>query len=299
MYTQFFGNYLLNQKLVTPAQLAEAIEIKSATRLKLGVLAINAGYMTASQVDEVHKAQQKIDKRFGDIAVDLGYLNADQVNELLASQKTGYLLLGQALVDKGYLSNADFENAINEYKNKYKLSDNDKFNDANESISPIVSEFYHFGNLSNAKTLTRYVTLLLKNLIRFIGDDFTPLEATVINNFKCEVITSQSIVGSFSAYTAIEAREDIFAKFASRYAQEEITTADDYASAVVGEFLNLNNGLFTVNMSNENNIELELEPQNTEKNKVLTFLSSAFRIPIVFPFGTVNFIIVNSDLSNN
>ena len=58
MFTQFFGNYLLNQRLVSPEQLTEALELQKTTRLKLGVLAINAGYMTAAQVDEVHNAQQ-------------------------------------------------------------------------------------------------------------------------------------------------------------------------------------------------------------------------------------------------
>ena len=44
MITQFFGNYLLNEHLVTPNQLIEALQEKNNTRLKLGVLAINAGY---------------------------------------------------------------------------------------------------------------------------------------------------------------------------------------------------------------------------------------------------------------
>lgn len=101
MFTQFFGNYLLNQKLVTPEQLVDALQEKQNTRMKLGVLAINAGYMTASQVERVHELQSKMDKRIGDIAVELGYMTEDQVMELLHAQPLGYLLLGQALVDKG------------------------------------------------------------------------------------------------------------------------------------------------------------------------------------------------------
>ena len=93
MFTQFFGSYLLNRKIVSPANLRVALEKKDTTRVKLGVLAINAGYMTAKQVDAVHKKQATVDKRIGDIAVDMGYLTEAQVEELLSRHKTGCLLL--------------------------------------------------------------------------------------------------------------------------------------------------------------------------------------------------------------
>ncbi len=291
MYSQFFGNYLLNNKLVTAKQLAEAMEIKSETRLKLGVLAINAGYMNASEVEIIHGEQQRVDKRFGDLAIERGYMTSEQVNKLLVSQKTGFLLLGQALVDKGYLTNAQFSNAISDYKLKYKIKNEDNFNATSDAMISIVSEFYHFGNASCTKTVTEYVSLLLKNIIRFIGDDFTPLEATLINNFKCERIISQQICGKFSAFTAVEAIDSAIAKFASRFAQEDLNEIDEYTTAAVGEFLNLHNGLFTVNMSNVNDVELELMPQKSEHNTVLDLKTNAFCIPIVFTFGTVNFII--------
>lgn len=121
MFTQFFGSFLLNRKIVSPANLRVALEKKDTTRVKLGVLAINAGYMTAKQVDAVHKKQATVDKRIGDIAVDMGYLTEAQVEELLSSQKTGCLLLGQALVDMGCLTNEEFETVLNDYKKKTDL----------------------------------------------------------------------------------------------------------------------------------------------------------------------------------
>ena len=91
--------------------------------------------------------------------------------------------------------------------------------------------------------------------------------------------------------TAFEANNAAFTGFASRFAAEEMTSDDDFTNATVSEFLNLHNGLFTVNMSNENETELELTPQVFEKDTIFTFEGSAFCIPLVFPFGTVNFII--------
>ena len=95
MFTQFFGNYLFNEKLVTKQQLIEALEMQKFARAKLGVLAINAGYMTAAQVDEVHAEQQRMDKRFGDIAVEKGYMTESQVETLLSNQKQAHLVTSQ------------------------------------------------------------------------------------------------------------------------------------------------------------------------------------------------------------
>jgi len=296
MFSQFFGNFILNNKLVTTEQLSEAFELKKSTRLKLGVLAINAGYMTSSQVEEVHSMQARVDKRFGDIAVELGFVTEEQINGLLSTQKTGYLLLGQALVDKGYMTNLQFEKALNDYKAKYKLSDKEFSTDKKDKLEDVISEFYHFDTLTNAKIFTDYVLLLFRNVIRFIGDDFTPLEATVINNFKCVELVSQRIAGSFSAFTAIEAETLAFIQLASRFSGEQLSEIDDFSVATVGELLNLHNGLFTVNMSNENDMELELTPQETQRNTTLSLIGSAFCIPLNFPFGTVNFIIANTDL---
>ena len=97
MFTQFFGNYLLNKGLVSASQLSDALSVQKQTRLKLGVLAINAGYMTAEQVDMVHAAQQKVDKRIGDIACEMGFLTEEKVMELLKSQGAAHLQLGQGL----------------------------------------------------------------------------------------------------------------------------------------------------------------------------------------------------------
>ena len=47
MYTQFFGTYLLSGGYVTPEQLFSAMQRQSKEHIKLGTLAIHAGYMTA------------------------------------------------------------------------------------------------------------------------------------------------------------------------------------------------------------------------------------------------------------
>lgn len=50
MYTQFFGNYLLNNGYITSEQLIKALDIHRNHFVKLGVLAIHGGYMTSTRL---------------------------------------------------------------------------------------------------------------------------------------------------------------------------------------------------------------------------------------------------------
>lgn len=291
MFTQFFGNFLLNEKLVASWQLAEALENIKDTKLKLGVLGINAGLMTAEEVNRVHELQQTEDKRFGEIAVDQGYLTVEQVSQLLSSQKTGHLLLGQALVDKGYMTNVQFEAALNSYKNKYSLTNEDFTTRQNEKVDSIIKSFYKFNSFKYAKIFTEYVSLTFKNIIRFIGDDFTPLTPDYATSVKADYAAVQVVNGKYNFFTAIEGESSAVIKFASRFASEDFDKIDEYTLGSLSEFLNLNNGLFTVNVSNQKQVELQLEPQSVVDNKTISASSEIYCIPIMFGTDKINIIL--------
>jgi hypothetical protein len=49
MFAQYFGQFLLNRSIVTASELDQALSAQAETRVKLGVLAINKGYMPPSR----------------------------------------------------------------------------------------------------------------------------------------------------------------------------------------------------------------------------------------------------------
>lgn len=289
MFTQFFGNYLLNQNLVSPEHLAEALGQQGKTRLKLGVLAINEGLLTANQVEKAHKEQKRTDKRIGDVMVEMGLLTSAQVDALLKTQPAGHLLLGQTLVDKGYMTTSQFESALSAYKRENSINDDDFKNIDDGAIRRLVDHFYSFDE-SGAMYMTSYVSLLFRNLVRFIGDDFTPMDAHAFCGAVLKCI-EQRISGGLSAITLIDADAPTIIEFASRFANEKLTGDDEYTHACVSEFLNLNNGLFAVNVSNDSGLELKLEPQSFYDSIDIKSLSDACVIPVRFSFGEVDFII--------
>lgn len=260
MFSQYFGHYLLNSGLITSEQLKKALDVLDVTHVKIGVMAVDEGYMTAAQVDEVHEKQRQVDKRFGEIAVELGYITDEQVEQMLSAQKQDHLLLAQALVDKGYMTIEQYSRALNDYKNSHSLSD-DKFEAIKSgNIEALVENSIHISDLANKEFYFKYLSLFAKNMIRFI-DNQVYLEAHEWKEaLKFDWVVHQDIVGESTLYTALAADENVFLELASTYAEETLTEVDELAKASVSEFLNLHNGIFLVNMSNIGK-ELDMRPQ--------------------------------------
>ncbi len=283
MFTQLFGHYLLNKNYITAKQLQKALEAKNETRVKLGALAIDAGYMTAGQIEKVHEEQKRLDKRIGDIAVSMGFLTEAQVDELLSKQKTANIVIGQTLIDLGYMTNGDFEKALSEYKANagFVGEGNDEAGLA-ESISAVLS----LDDIDNKEYYIEYLMLFVRNMVRFIGDDFAFAGCVRNPETRNEYLCSQDIKGAINAYTAIGGDKNAFYALAARYAGEEISD-DEFAEACAGEFLNLQNGLFAVNLSNTQNTELDLTPQISEKDVTLN-MDDGIQVSLTFSFGTLN-----------
>lgn len=285
MFTQLFGHYLLNKKYITTEQLRKALELKNETRVKLGALAIDAGYMTAQQVEKVHEEQKRLDKRIGDISVEMGFLTNEQVEELLSKQKTANIVIGQTLIDLGYITNADFEKALAEYKQTAGFSSEEN----DETLAENITAVFGLHEIGDKDFYVDYLLLFVRNIVRFIGDDFVFTSCIKNPEFKSDYLCSQDINGNIAAYTAISCEKEPFYAIASRYAGETVAD-DEFAEACVGEFLNLQNGLYAVNISNSMNTELELTPQISEKNVTLN-IDDGIKISLAFSFGNIDVVI--------
>jgi hypothetical protein len=291
MYSQFFGNYLLRKNTVTPEQLAHAIGSMSKSHIKLGTLAIHNGYMSAAEVDEVCLVQTREDKRFGQIAVELGYLTADQVDTMLDSQIPGFLLLGQCLVEDGSLTNSQLETSILDYEAESGIGDMKSVDEQSVKIHQLIHRFFMAAEVPvNDYTIT-YMELLFNNLIRFVGEDFTPMSPIVCDEYPISRCVGQEIQGHIHWFTRVDMETNVALGFASRYVKENFTSYNEYVEAALEDFINLQNGLFSVNISNEKSIELTLEAPVAHQEELLVLPPNSFVLPISYPFGMLHFII--------
>ena len=291
MYSQFFGSYLLRRDAITPEQLTHAISQLSAAHIKLGTLAMHKGYMVASEVDEVCFLQTREDRRFGEIAIERGYLTEDQVRELLKTQIPDFLLFGQCLVDDGAISYEELQTLVLDYEAENEMYDIDLNIESKEKITQLIERFFLVAEVPITEYSIMYMELMFNNLVRFIGDDFTPLTPIPCDEFPVNYCVSQRIHGKVNCISRVDMEEDVAIAFASRYAKTTFTEFDEYVQASIEDFINLHNGLFMVNMSNEHSIELSLDPPSVDTTEALSLSSMTFILPVIYPFGAIHLII--------
>ncbi len=290
MHTQFFGNFLLNKGVISPEQLIDVLKIRSSAHKKLGTLAIHSGYMSANEVEDVFITQTHYDKRFGELAIELGYLTQEQVDELLTIQLPDYMLLGQILVEQNILTHVEFENLITEYKSIYEIYDLELIEEQQHMVDKLLSNFYLPEDLPHAEYILSYLTLLFNDLVRFIGEDFTTLDIINLPEVPVSFCVSQEIEGTFSFLSALDMEQDAAIAFAGRYVDEEFEEFNEYVNASMEDFLNLHNGLYSVNMSNDYSMELHLQPPQSHENTLLATDHPFYMLPVIFSFGTINFL---------
>jgi CheY-specific phosphatase CheX len=289
MISQFFAQYILNQGLLTPGQVQEALESKRAAQVKLGILAINQGFLTAVQVEEIHKLQYTIDKRFGEIALDEGYLSEEQLIILLDTQGNGYLNFGQTLVDKGFLTLEQLEQTLAEYKR-----DN---NVAKQPDLALVKESIHTQlNLlkadKNIELYCDYIALFLRSIVRFLDTSPLLVATAADEQQQNRWSVSQSMTGDITLHSSFSADDGVLLELARRYSGEEFNEMNELALDSAGEFLNVTNGLFCINLSNLG-LDLDLHPQMFARDDDFG-ARPQYAVAIDTSFGRINLVVAGA-----
>lgn len=291
MYSQYFGNYLLDRGLITPDQLNEVLEFQRAEHSKLGTLAVKCGYMTEEQVENIVQQQMKKDKNFAEIAVEAGYLSQEQLDKLLSTQKQEHLMLGQAIVDKNYITSDQLQCALAEYRQEYGMLERQFNAFLQNETEEIAKTFFNYGETLWSRIYADYVSLMVRNFIRFIDDNPIIKINKIERSYNARWFVYQQIYGNVNMITAIAADDKVFLELSRRFAKKEFKEIDKESRASVGGFLNLNNAIFLVNMSN-NGIELDMKPQDLCQNQALSGLKKGYKMVLTLPWGTVDIIIL-------
>lgn len=288
MVSQFFAQYILNQGLLTPGQVQEALESRRTAQVKLGTLAINQGFLTAVQVEEIHKLQHTIDKRFGEIALDEGYLSEEQLIILLDTQGNGYLNFGQTLVDKGFVTLEQLEQILEEYKRDNSVEKQPDLALVKESIH---TQLNFLKADKNVELYCDYIALFLRSIVRFL--DTSPLlMANATNEQQNRWSVSQSMTGDITLHSSFSADDGVLLELARRYSGEEFNEMNELALDSAGEFLNVTNGLFCINLSNLG-LDLDLHPQMFARDDDFG-ARPQYAVAIDTSFGRINLVVAGA-----
>lgn len=287
MLTQFFGNYLVDRNIITTEQLLEALRLKHEKNQTMAAMALSLGYMTEEETEDVHNMQVIRDVEFTSMALQLNYLTPAQAAELEEAQHFGYLVLARSIIDLGFVKMEDMANAIADYEFDFQLSFSNSLNFDKEKIQEMIHKYYNFPDDEDMTPAEEYAIMLMHNIIRFIGDDFRLAgklnKIPFVPNMEED---TQHITGDIKGGTTIIGYKDFMKEFANRYSGEELE--EEYISIAIQDFLNQHNGLFSMELSEEHSIEIELTATETMEPASDDF-EYRYILPIEFTFGTIYF----------
>ena len=266
MFNQLFGNYLVNEEIISNSKLRELLEKTSKQRVKLGTIAVAEGYLSQEEADEVNHLQKKKDKRFGDIAVEQGYLEEEQVEYLLSQQSNPFMQFIQLLFEDDLLAPNELEWSLNDFQEQNGFTDDEMDALKQDDLDAIVNLFA----LAYKPYVTDLVGLLLRNLIRFVTDDFYIGHIERVEEVSSKAVVMQRIFGDNAIYLGVLASdtEDGFVSFAETFAEEKFKKINSLVFDSINEFVNMTMGLFATNLSYEK-IRMDMEPPCAYANQVV------------------------------
>ena len=290
MFSQFFGNYLFSNGYVTKEQLLPALARQSKTLIQVSTLALYSGYMSAQEIQHVIQLQEEEGKKFSEIAIAYGYLDHHQVMELLETKVPDFLILGQILIKDGVFSYEEFENILADYRSQAEFLDFELNEENRNDFHRLIEDFSIVSEASIPNFGKEYLELLFNNLARYIGDDFSTLPPSMCTEFATEYCIGQTVEGPFVVNTYLNMDEATALAFAERYSGESYDEVDEYVLASIEDLLNLQNGLFIVNASNESMRDFSIGVISQHQNTITSFEPTTFLFPICFSFGIIYFI---------
>ncbi len=291
MHAQLFGNYLLRENIITQEQFIATLTGEYSVVPRLCTLALYAGYMTSVEVNEVNEKVSETGEKFSVCAMAEGLLTEDQMQNLSALDVPKYLAFAQALIDQGIITYQQLETIIVEYQMDSEIIDLEFNPEKKDEVIQFTKDLFAIAGRKCTDEIILYIDLLFSKLSSYIGEDFTPLTPVNCPEYAGDFTVLQSVNGFFCIDSYIDMSKDAAIEFAKRYAGEEFTEFDDYVKASAEDFLNLVNGVFCVNMSNSFNVELMLDPPLSSTDAVIGGGTDTFLLPVLYPFGTINFLI--------
>lgn len=262
MFTNLFGNYLVENGVINTQQFEAIKSAEAKTRVKLGLIAVAEKLMTQQQADAVNLKQSVMDLRFGDIAVDMGYLTRDQVKRLLGLQGNPYIRFTQTVTDLGVLTLEDVERELISYQKSkgYTSMDMDciKSGDIDRIIPLILPDDMSWN-------VAEHIAVLVRTMNRLVCDDILLMTPKYIEKYEAKSYAVQNMFGDYEASTAMSGSLDGLLCVASGFAKEEFQEMGLEVLDSMGEYINIGNGLFATTASHDM-IDITLNPPEYSEN---------------------------------
>lgn len=289
MFGVYFGKYLEDKGILTKEQYDMIMADSKNAKVKMGFLAVEAGFMTAAQADEVNTLQQMQDKRFGDIAIEKGYLSEEQVADLLERQGDTYLLFVQALIEHNIMPLDKIQTELNAFKKAEHFTALDIEALKSGDVDRVVPIFIKDETI--LPLVKRYIALTARDIVRFVDSSFRMEKVEHIKEYTAPYVAAQEFVGDHKIFTGFCGDGDGVRIIAEGFAKDFFSAVDLDVLDAACEFLNCNNGLYATQLSYEGT-EVDMQPPIMKED--LTTVrgeDNMYKVPFYLKGHLVNLII--------
>ena len=104
------GELLVENGLLTEAQLVQALEAQKGTRKLIGTVIVELGFASKEKLEATLAHQYG--STLGEILISKGYISFNQLQSALDEQKGTLKTLGEVLIDKGYATEMDIMDGL-------------------------------------------------------------------------------------------------------------------------------------------------------------------------------------------
>lgn len=275
MFSQFFGQFLVDNNKISPQQFNSAIDYIKTHHVKLGLIAETEGLLTKEQAENLNKLQMQSDKRFGDLAIEQGYLTDADVSFLLGKQGNPYLIFLQALTESNILTQEEVAKSLEELKEKYQLSDS-KLNSIKDGDIETILDMYLPQECKKYSTLT---ALVLRNIIRFVSSYIKIEDAHLENSISGKYVAYQKTIGAYDGLLGFISDDNCFLAIAQGFCKEEFPEVDEDVLDAICEFINCINGLHAADLSYSGTL-IDMEPPEFGFDSDISDQDKLFVLPI-------------------
>ncbi len=269
MAAKFFGQFLIEKKVISGLNLLRAIELQEKTNHRFGDLVLEMGLMTEDQIYSTHRAQRHEDLQFGDMAVKLGFLQVDQIKYVLEKQQQRHLYIGEALVQIGAITPEKLEVHLAEFK---------QTTTGNESVKIDLPADFPYREIWQV-----FVDMTLKMLTRIAGATFRTGNCTSTRTIPAaEIGIEVALSGSISARYILTMSNEGKKLIAASTIKKGLELSEENIEASVIKFVNIICGNAKSTLA-KNNYQLSSTPATHYQNPDQTLSIPNNSLGLLFP----------------
>ena len=248
MKSNSLAQYLLNEGVMPLEEMKPLLPEMRYREIQLPVMALRQRMVDPKFLDELKPVSTEA---FARIAVEKGILTRAQVDRLLQETGGESLHFAQYLLDTEML---DYE----ELDVYFRAREQMKELPVHYAVRTLCGERL----AKEAVLYGDFMEIFMDSLMDFLHApaviSLEPVPSATFSTLVATHAASQHMGGDVSIVTGILAEDAEFLELAGRYSEEELTEIDEIAIDSIQEFLNVINGIYSIQLA-ERGIEVELE----------------------------------------